>query len=48
MELENQKELLRQDLEAFNEIKSLKQWLNTLKINKTKETQFDIEDVFYF
>lgn len=48
VELENQKELLRQDLEAFNEIKSLKQWLNTLKINKTKETQFDIEDVFYF
>ena len=48
VDLENQRELLRQDLEAFNEIKSFKQWLNALKINKTKETRLDLEDLFYF
>jgi hypothetical protein len=48
VDLENQRELLRQDLEAFNEIKSFKKWLNALKINKTKETRLDLEDLFYF
>jgi len=47
VELENQKELLRQDLEAFNEIKSFKQWLNAQKINNTRETRLRIEDLFY-
>ena len=47
-ELEQQKQTLYQDLDAFNEIKSLKQWLNALKISKTKDTRLCIDDLFYF
>jgi hypothetical protein len=47
-ELEQQKQTLYQDLDAFNEIKRLKQWLNSLKISKAKETRLCIDDLFYF
>ena len=48
IELENQKKSFIEDLEVFNETKSLKKFLNALKINNTGQELVDFNDLFFF